>query len=397
MFRSGRVLSNHPNLSKSTVRSFGSTPEGPLKKTALNALHFELGAKMVPFCGWEMPLQYPDGILTSHLHCRTKASLFDVSHMAQLHWTGKDRVKFLEHLVVADLGALPKQHAKLSVIMNEKGGIIDDTVITNRGDFIYMVVNAGCADKDLAHFKKQLEIYNKKGYDVKMEHINRSLLALQGPSAEGILSRLVKEDITKMPFMTAQEMVVDGLNCLVSRCGYTGEDGFEISVENTQAVKLAKKLLSFEEVKPAGLGPRYSLRLEAGLCLYGNDLNEDISPIEAGLAWTIGARRKTEGGFLGSDIVLKQLKEGVKKKRVGLFVTGPPAREHTPLLDKGKQVGEVTSGTFSPILKKGVAMAYLPTELSKIGTEVSVNVRGKTSPAVVTKMPFVPTNYKRVD
>jgi len=383
-------------------RGFGSQTEGPLKKTALHSLHVELGAKMVPFCGWDMPVQYKESIIDSHLHTRTKAGLFDVSHMAQLRITGKDRVKFLESLTVADLETLPEGSAKLSVLTNEKGGIIDDTMITNRGSHIYMVVNAGCADKDIPHLKKHVAAFQAKGLDVSLEHLSRSLLALQGPQAEKVLLDLVKYDLSKMPFMTAQEMYVAGTKCLVSRCGYTGEDGFEISVSHEDAVGLAKLFLSKSAVIPVGLGARDTLRLESGLCLYGNDLEEHITPVEASLTWLIGKRRKEEGGFLGAEKILGQLKnpESVTKKRVGLFVTGPPAREHTPIYhppgSESNNVGEATSGTLSPVLKKAISMAYVSTPLSKVGTELSVKVRGKLHPAVVTKMPFVPTNYKKL-
>jgi len=234
------------------------------------------------------------------------------------------------------------------------------------------------------------------------EQLSRSLIALQGPSTEKTLQDLVKYDLSKMPFMTSQEMYVAGAKCLVSRCGYTGEDGFEISVSHDDAVGLTKLLLSKGAVKPAGLGARDTLRLEAGLCLYGNDIEENITPVEANLTWLIGKRRKEEGGFLGAEKILYQLNhpESVTKKRVGLFVDGPPAREHTPIYyprnTETSNVGEVTSGTLSPVLKKAISMAYVATPQSKIGTELSVKVRGKLHPAVVTKMPFVATNYKKM-
>jgi len=376
----------------------GSAPTN-LKRTSLYPLHIELKGKMVDFAGWEMPVQYPEGILNSHLHTRQHSSLFDVSHMAQLRLTGKDRVKFLETLVVGDIEGLPENNARLSVFTNEKGGIIDDTVITNRGDHIYIVVNAGCAEKDIAHIKSHLAKFVAKGGDVKLEVLDRSLVALQGPESEKVLSRLVKADLTKMPFMTCKELEVDGIkNVLESRCGYTGEDGFEISVDHGNAVKLSKKLLSFPEVKPAGLGPRDSLRLEAGLCLYGHDLEQDITPVEGSLTWVIGKRRKEQGGFLGADVILAQLKNGVSKKRVGFLVNGSPARDGAIINDvaTGKEIGKVTSGTFSPILKQAIAMGYIETPFSKLDTKVNISVRGKPVPAVVAKMPFVPTNYKKV-
>jgi len=354
---------------------------------------------MVEFAGWEMPIQYEgEGIVQSHLHTRAKAGLFDVSHMAQLRVTGKDRVKFLEGIAVAELAELPADHAKLSVYTNERGGIIDDTVISNRGDHFYIVVNAGCADKDIAHYKKQIAAF--KG-DVKLEVLDRSLIALQGPSAEKVLSALVREDLSRMPFMTNLDAKVDTIrsptSCTITRCGYTGEDGFEIAVEHDLAEALARKLLQHADVHPAALGPRDTLRLEAGLCLYGHDLNEDITPIEASLNWLIGKRRRAEGGFLGADVILRQLKDGVSKKRVGFEVQGPPAREGATIHDKDdKEIGTITSGTFSPTLKKSIAMGYVATGSSKVGTAVNVKVRGKSYAAAVAKMPFTPTNYKRV-
>jgi len=382
--------------SLNATRCFSTTPEW--KKTSLNALHKQLGGQMVEFCGWEMPVKYEDSIVSNHLHVRAKAGLFDVSHMAQLKITGKDRVNYLEHLTVVDLVNLPANHAKLSVITNEKGGIIDDTVITNRGDHIYMVVNAGCAHKDIPHLQKHAETFRKKGLQVTVESIDRSLVALQGPSSEAILQKLVKEDITKMPFMTCKDLVVDGIPCLVSRCGYTGEDGFEISVAHENAEKLTKKLLSFADVKPAGLGVRDSLRLEAGLCLYGHDLEENITPAEAALVWTISKRRKEQGGFIGSEKILAQIKSGAPIKRIGLIGSGSPARENAPILDKnGVKIGHVTSGTFSPILKKPISMGFVNSSHSALSTEVEIEVRGKKYPFVVSKMPFVPSNYKRVE
>jgi aminomethyltransferase len=301
-----------------------------------------------------------------------------------------------------DLQSLPEGSAKLSVITNENGGIIDDTMITNRGNHIFMVVNAGCADKDIAHIKKHLAAFTAKGGDVQFEQLDRSLIALQGPLSEKILQDLVKYELSKMPFMTAQEMFIAGAKCLVSRCGYTGEDGFEISVSHADAIGLAKLLLSKNSVKAAGLGARDTLRLEAGLCLYGNDLEQHITPIEASLAWLIPKRRREEGGFLGSDKILHQLKnpETVTKKRVGFIVNGAPAREHTsihhPVGSDSNTVGEITSGTLSPVLKKAISMGYINTPFSKIGTEVSVKVRGKLHPAIVSKMPFVPHGYKKL-
>lgn len=372
----------------------------PLLRTKLYDLHVELKGKMVPYAGWEMPVQYEDSITASHLHTRTKASLFDVSHMGQVSITGKDRNKFLEKLVGADVQGIAPGSAKLSLLTNEKGGIIDDTVITNMGDHIYMVVNAGCADKDYAHIGKHLADFQSQGGEASFAQVGRSLIALQGPLAVTTLSKLVEEDITSMPFMSAKKLKVGGFDCLVSRCGYTGEDGFEISVAHEDIMTLTKMILSNEDVKPAGLGARDTLRLEAGLCLYGNEMDENIGPVEAGLGWTIAKRRREEGGFLGAETILARLKDPslVKRKRVGFLVSGPPAREHVSIHPRGNDavtVGEITSGTFSPVLSKGISMGYVDKELSKVGTELSAKVRGKLHNIVVTKMPFVPANYKK--
>jgi len=363
-----------------------------------------LKAKMVEFCGWSMPIQYGDeGIIPSHLHCRTNASLFDVSHMSQLRLYGKDRQKFLESLVVADLDALPVNHATLSVFTNERGGIIDDTIITKRDGHFHVVVNAGCADKDWAHLTKQLAAFQSKGGDVKLEKYDRSLVALQGPKAESVLASISQGiDLAKMPFMTALEAEVAGVKgVLVSRCGYTGEDGFEISIPHEKAVHVTKQLLSNSAVKAAALGPRDTLRLEAGLCLYGHDLNEDITPVEGSLLWVIGKKRRETGGFLGAEKILGQIsgKVPVPEKRVGFYTQGPPAREGATLHDKSTdaQVGRITSGTLSPVLKKNIAMGYVNTPYSKLNTELVVKIRGKPHGAVVSKMPFVATKYKKLD
>lgn len=381
------------------ARSFSSST-GTLHRTVLYDEHVKLGGKIVPFAGYELPVQYKDGMIDSHTHCRKNASVFDVSHMGQLRIWGAKRLEFLESIVVGDLQALQTNQARLSVMLNERGGIIDDCMITRKDDHIYMVINAGCKEKDLKHMYEQLEAYNKKnGSDVKIEIFSEKmeLLALQGPQAHVVLQRLVgKEvDLAKIPFLFATKANVAGVPCEISRCGYTGEDGFEISIPREKTVHVFHALLNEPEVRAAGLGVRDSLRLEAGLCLYGHDLNEDISPIEASLNWLISKRRREQGGFLGFATVDKHLKEGVSKKRVGLNVlSGAPAREDAPIVDEtGKTVGKVTSGTHSPILKRAVAMGYVDTAHSKIGTKLKVVVRGKQGDAEITKMPFVATNY----
>ncbi|KAM9989964.1 hypothetical protein ACTFIY_005999 [Dictyostelium cf. discoideum] len=394
-------------IQKSNKRYFSTSNE--LKKTALNELHKELGAKMVPFCGWEMPVQYPAGVMKEHLHVRKESGLFDVSHMGQLRIHGKDRVKFFESIVVADLQALPTGHSKLSVFTNEKGGIIDDTMITNAGDSLYVVVNAGCADKDISHINEKIKEFKSVNptHDVSMQLLeDLSLIAIQGPTTESKLKKFVKDqDITNMEFMTQRPMTIAGIDCIVTRCGYTGEDGFEISVPSKQAVQLAELFLATSNasiesgIKPAGLGARDSLRLEAGLCLYGHDLNDDITPIEASLNWLISKRRREEGGFPGASIIQKQLqKDGCPQKRVGVIVNGAPAREGCLIFDPStnQEIGKVTSGTISPITRQSISMAYVKTPFSKIGTQVNVSIRGKPITATISKMPFVPTNYKKL-
>ncbi|CAI7796872.1 unnamed protein product [Closterium sp. NIES-54] len=376
----------------------GFASDENLKRTPLYDFHVAEGGKMVPFAGYSMPIQYKDSIIDSTINCRTNGSLFDVSHMCGLSLKGKDVIPFLETLVVGDIAALKDGTGTLSVFTNEKGGIIDDTVITRVSpSHIYLVVNAGCREKDLNHIGAHLEAYKAAGKDVSWQiHDDRALLALQGPLAASTLQPLVATDLSKMSFSEFTMLKIDGHDCFLTRTGYTGEDGFEISVPNENALALAKKLLEVSEgkVRLTGLGARDSLRLEAGLCLYGNDLTEEITPVEGALAWTIAKRRRAEGGFIGADVILKQLADGPARRRVGLTSTGAPARSHVEILDKeGNVVGEVTSGGFSPCLKKNIAMGYVKNGLHKAGTELKVNVRGKVNDAVIAKMPFVPTKY----
>lgn len=352
--------------------------------------------KMVPFAGWSMPIQYGDSIMDSTLHCRSSASLFDVSHMCGVTLSGRDAIPWLESLVVGDIAALAEYSGSLSVLTNERGGIIDDTVITRMPrDEIYMVVNAGCRDKDLAHFDEQLKKARSAGKDVTLRVMDeRALLALQGPKAAAVLQALVDIDLSKLYFGTLAEAAVKGAPCYVTRTGYTGEDGFEISIPAEAALGIAQSLVADDRVRLCGLGPRDSLRLEAGLCLYGNDLDETISPVEAGLTWTVGKRRREKYDFLGGDVIRKHIEEGVSRRRVGFITSGPPARQHSDILTPdGRRVGEITSGAFSPCLKKNVAMGYVEKASGKAGTELKVEVRGKQHNATVTKMPFVPVHY----
>ncbi|KAK2080571.1 hypothetical protein QBZ16_000425 [Prototheca wickerhamii] len=370
------------------ARLFAS--DADLKKTPLYDFHVENGGKMVPFAGWSMPIQYKDSIIDSTLHCRSAASLFDVSHMCGVTLRGPNA-----GLVVGDIQGLAPGTGTLSVLTNERGGIIDDTVITKvADDEIYMVLNAGCRDKDLAHLRARLE--GAEGVTLEVLD-DRALLALQGPEAAAVLQALVAPDLARVGFGQFLKTDILGADCYVTRTGYTGEDGFEISVPNAAALDLAKKLVADERVRLCGLGARDALRLEAGLCLYGNDLDEDVTPIEAGLTWTIGKRRREAWDFLGGDVLRQQLADGPGRRRVGFVSAGPPARGHSELATpEGEVVGEVTSGAFSPCLKKNVAMGYVKKGFGKAGTELKVSIRGKTYDATVTKMPFVPTKYYKL-
>ncbi|XP_051874049.1 aminomethyltransferase, mitochondrial [Pristis pectinata] len=380
-------------------RSYSRGGTESLKKTALYEFHRNEGGRMVDFAGWNMPVQYKDSHISSHLHTRQHCSLFDVSHMLQSKVTGKDRVKFMESLIVGDIAELKDNQGTLSLFTNDKGGIMDDLIVTRTSDgYLYIVSNAGCADKDSAHMKEQLAKFKAAGNDADLEFLEAGLIALQGPSAASVLQEGVSDDLNKLPFMWSAMMTVFGVKgCRVTRCGYTGEDGFEISVPIEHTVELAESLLKNNEVKLAGLGARDSLRLEAGLCLYGNDIDETTTPVEASLLWTIGKRRRAAADFPGAAIVLRQIKEKTRRKRVGLTSTGPPVRQHTPILNlDGKVIGEVTSGCPSPCLKQNIAMGYVDTEYSKLGTPIKVEVRKKIVDAVVAKMPFVPTKYYTV-
>lgn len=359
---------------------------------------------MVPFAGYELPVQYEGkGVLKEHLHCRAKgcASLFDVSHMGQIKWTGKDAIAFLEKVCVGDFQVLKPGEAKLSLIINSSGGILDDTVVTMDKDFVYMVVNGACKVKDMAYFKQYIADHN---LDVHMDYEHdQQLFALQGDGAKTALGKLAPElDLKKMPFMFGVGGVtVAGIkDCRVTRCGYTGEDGFEIAVDPKNAVALAEALLKDPIVDTCGLGARDSLRLEAGLCLYGNDLDESINPAQGALMWTIGgpkSRRRTEQGFEGASTFLTP--EGkikpVDKKRVGIAGMSAPARGHTEIYsaDGSEKIGEITSGGFGPTYGKPLAMGYVATSFAKEGTDITVALRGKKLPAKITKMPFVQTNY----
>lgn len=371
-----------------------------LQRTVLHGLHVSLGAKMVPFAGYDMPVQYPMGVLKEHLHTRAAAGLFDVSHMGQILLTAQsgrveDAALALERLVPVDVLGLPEGRQRYAMFTNDDGGILDDLMVANRGDHLFLIVNAACKAEDLAHLKAGLP-----DCDVTMVE-DRALLALQGPKAETALARLVP-DVVDLRFMDVAIRRWDGIELWISRSGYTGEDGFEISVPDRFAVALAERLLAMEEVAPIGLGARDSLRLEAGMCLYGHDIDTTTSPVEANLSWAIQKARRAggarEGGFPGAARILRELAEGPARLRVGLRPEGrAPMREGTEIYaaaEGGAPIGRVTSGGFGPSIEAPMAMAYLancPAE----GTTVYGELRGRRLPATVAPMPFQPTRYKR--
>ncbi|XP_004368588.1 aminomethyltransferase, mitochondrial isoform X3 [Trichechus manatus latirostris] len=329
-------------------------------------------------------LQAPPSTLSRSLIC------------AQTKIFGCDRVKLMESLVVGDIAELRPNQGTLSLFTNEAGGIIDDLIVINTSEeHLYVVSNAGCWDKDLALMQDKVKELQNTGSDVGLEVVDNALLALQGPTAAQVLQAGVTDDLRKLPFMTSAVMEVFGVSsCRVTRCGYTGEDGVEISVPAAEAVHLAMALLENPEVKLAGLAARDSLRLEAGLCLYGNDIDEHTTPVEGSLSWTLGKRRRAAMDFPGAEVIVPQLKGKVQRRRVGLMCEGPPMRAHSPILStEGAMIGTVTSGCPSPSLKKNVAMGYVPSQYSRPGTLVLVEVRRKQQAAVVSKMPFVRTSY----
>ncbi len=370
--------------------------QGALKKTPLFDLHNELGARMVPFAGYEMPVQYPLGVKKEHIHTREKAGLFDVSHMGQVKLHGANAAKALEALVPVDIIDLPVGKQRYALFTNEQGGVMDDLMVTNHGDYIYVVVNAACKEQDIAHMRANL------GDDVELEVMDdAALVALQGPAAAAVMARFAPET-ADMVFMDARAVNVDGVECLVSRSGYTGEDGFEISIPSAEAERICRLFLNESEVEAIGLGARDSLRLEAGLCLYGHDIDTTTTPLEASLIWAISKVRRADGeragGFPGADIILGQIaNKDWTRKRVGLVAEGrAPIREGAELFDAdGNKIGVVTSGTFGPTAEKPVAMGYVATEFSALETQVFASVRGKQLPMTVAKMPLVEQRYYR--
>lgn len=366
-----------------------------LLQTPLHALHVELGAKMVPFAGYDMPVQYPAGVMAEHKHTRAAAGLFDVSHMGQVRLVGTDAAAALETLVpvdIVDLGVFKQRYA---LFTNEQGGLLDDLMVCKRADDLFVVVNAGCKEQDIAHMQKHI------GSRCEVIPVpERALLALQGPQAVDVLSRLNPE-VAKLTFMTGGFFTLDGIDTFLTRSGYTGEDGYEISVHQDDAVALARKLLSHAEVKPIGLGARDSLRLEAGLCLYGHDIDTTTTPVEASITWAIQKVRRAggarAGGYPGAAVIDEQLANGAARKRVGLVgKERMPVREGAKIVDaNGVEIGTVTSGTLGPTVNQPVALAYLDKAHTAVGTEVFAVVRDKRTPMVVSSTPFTPNRYYR--
>lgn len=369
-----------------------------LLHTALHDLHTTFGARMAPFCGYAMPIQYPTGILKEHLHTRTQASLFDISHMGQLRLWGPEAATALESLMPVDLIDLPIGQQRYAFFTNDTGGILDDLMITNAGDHLFAVVNACTKTQDITHLQTLI------GERCRIEILpEQALLALQGPAAAMVLARLSPSvDFAGWRFMTARTLLLAGVECFVTRSGYTGEDGFEISIPGSHAALLARELLAHPETALAGLGTRDSLRLEAGLCLYGHDLDTSTSPVEANLGWAIGNSRRIggmrEGNFPGEDRILAEIVAGTGRKRAGLVgLERTLVREGTPITNlAGEVIGKVTSGGFSPCRHGVVAMAYLPSEYTADSAEVLAQVRGKPVRMQVCKMPFVPSHYYRI-
>ena len=374
-----------------------SAADSPLLKTPLHALHLELGARMVPFAGYEMPVQYQAGLIAEHRHTREEAGLFDVSHMGQLKLIGPDAAAALETLMPVDVQGLAENKQRYGLLLTDEGTIIDDLMFVNRGDHLFLIVNGACKAGDIAHMQARI------GSRCLVQPLpDQALLALQGPQAVGALQRLVA-GVEKLVFMTGGAFDWLGTPLYVTRSGYTGEDGFEISLPGERAEAFARALLAQPEVKPIGLGARNSLRLEAGLCLYGNDIDHTTGPVEAGLNWAMQKVRRSggarAGGFPGAARILAQLDgtQPVERQRIALM-----ARERVPVREPaelrnldGQQVGHVTSGLLSPTLDKPIAMGYVRPGFATIGTELFAMVRGKPVPMEVVATPFVPNRYHR--
>lgn len=367
-----------------------------LSRTPLYNLHVELGAKMVPFAGYHMPVQYPSGILREHNHTRTQAGLFDVSHMGQVRLSGPDAAAALETLVPVDVISLPAGKQRYALFTNDQGGILDDLMIANSGgNSLFVVVNAACKQQDIAHMQAHLS-----GRCQIEALADRGLLALQGPKAAAVMARLAPETAA-MIFMDHRQVDLISAPCFISRSGYTGEDGFEISVPAEKTEELARLLLAQPEVAPIGLGARDSLRLEAGLCLYGHDIDTATTPVEASLLWALSKSRRRDGarpgGYPGAEVIFEQIETGVTRQRVGLLPQGKmPVRDGAAIVDgTSRVVGKITSGGFGPTLGGPVAMGYVETARAVVGTPLNALVRGKLVPIAVAKTPFVPQRYYR--
>ncbi|HWE73249.1 MAG TPA: glycine cleavage system aminomethyltransferase GcvT [Stellaceae bacterium] len=364
--------------------------EEKLARTPLYEVHKSLGAKLTPFAGYDMPVQYSAGIIAEHRHTRAKVSLFDVSHMGQVVLNGADIAGKFERLVPADIVGLRSGRVRYTMFTNERGGILDDLMVAKDGEVLRLVVNASRKVEDLALMRSAL------GEAAVTYLEDRALIALQGPAAASVLARLAR-GVEAMAFMAMAPVTIDGIACFVTRSGYTGEDGYEISVPGAEAERLAQRLLAEPEVAPAGLGARDTLRLEAGLCLYGNDIDETTTPVEADLAWTIQKRRREEGGFPGDGIIQRELTQGTARRRVGIKPEGRQiARDHTPIIDAaaaGHEIGMITSGGFSPSLEGAIAMGYVPASLAVPGAALRLSVRGAERAAQISALPFVPHRY----
>jgi aminomethyltransferase len=368
------------------------TQSESLKRTPLFDLHRELGAKIVPFAGYEMPVQYPAGIIAEHLHTRGAAGLFDVSHMGQIRIEADDfdgAAKALERLVPGDIRGIEPGRMRYTQFTNPAGGILDDLMAARLGEQLLLVVNASRKEADAAHLRAQLT-----GHARIEELPERALIALQGPAAAAVIARFDSR-ADAMGFMSIAELSIGGVPCIASRSGYTGEDGFEISMLAEEAENIARLLLAQPEVKPIGLGARDSLRLEAGLCLYGHDIDRTTTPAEADLGWTISKRRRAAGGFPGAKRIVDELTNGPQRLRVGILPDGrAPAREHTKITDmQGAAIGAITSGGFGPTVGGPVAMGYVARAHAKPGTAVQLVVRDVPRPAKVVAMPFAPHRY----
>ncbi len=369
----------------------GESDSNALRRTPLYALHHELGGKLVPFAGYEMPVHYRPGILAEHRHTRTAAGLFDVSHMGQIRLIGAGADAALERLVPGEIKALKPGRMRYTLFTNDQGGVSDDLMVLRRADDLFLIVNAACKEQDFAHLQCHL------GAGVAAEFLeDRALLALQGPAAAAVLARHA-QGVESLRFLGGAVMTVAGIETLVTRSGYTGEDGFEISLAADRAEALARRLLAEPEVDAVGLGARDSLRLEAGLCLYGHDLDPETTPVEAGLNWVLGKRRLAEGGFPGVAVIRRQLADGPARLRVGLLPDGrAPVRDASPIEDaNGRVLGQVTSGGFSTTLNRPIAMGYVAAAVAAPGTPVEFLVREKRLPGRVVALPFVPHRYAR--